>query len=174
VNSHFIPNEGKLEQPVQLLEIKLRGRAGGRGDPKEQKECLREPRFKDMFKFMHERLSEPEEMERMTVAELIETVQERRWAANVDVKRRVGDNWVKSNREREIRGGEVLAEQARLWDDQDWNICIIPTGKPMKEEEKEEEEEEEEEDQDEEVQEEGIVKSSRWWSMNSIRGFFRR
>jgi hypothetical protein len=54
VNSHYLPKEGLLDHPVQLLEIRFRGREGGPADRREGKESLRDPRFQEKFKIIHD------------------------------------------------------------------------------------------------------------------------
>jgi hypothetical protein len=78
---------------VHLLEIRFRGRAGGRGEQKEEKEFLRNPKFRDSFRYRFDNVPGSREAGRLTVAELKERVTEMKPVCNPVMNRQEGIGW---------------------------------------------------------------------------------
>jgi hypothetical protein len=113
----YLPRQGWLSEPIQEVEVKLRGESKKQLEQSAKKEFLRDPKFPTSFRLRHGN-PVPEIWQPSTVAEIREVATEEGWfkgeiiqTGEIEVGPQVNGQWVKLNDCQLIQGGEVVARQ---------------------------------------------------------------
>jgi hypothetical protein len=133
-NKAFLPKIGKLEQPIESVDVKFRGEAAKEVKQSQGKECLRDPKMPSKFYLQWEGSEERELCNPCTVDEIRKRAIREGWFKDksiktgfIEVAKRVGDDWVKLNDCQLIRGGEVMVRELMPALDRRRKVtCIVP------------------------------------------------